>query len=97
MGQLPIQVYFAGRIKFRDELTSGLDYSRLRDRILDSSTIDLNDWLVAPFAVQPFKLWWADWKQFLFCNSASAYCNLLDPANIDPNAEVLYLADFNSS
>ena len=94
MGQLPIQVYFAGRAKFRDGLTTGLDYSRLRDRIPDSTTIDLNDWIVAPFAVQPFKLWWAEWKQYLFCNSPSAYCNLLDPTNIDPNAEVFFLSRF---
>nr|XP_034577307.1 uncharacterized protein LOC117840882 [Setaria viridis] len=87
MGQLPIRVYFAGRIKFREALKTGLDYCRLRDRIPDSSTINLNEWLLYPFAIQPFKLWWAEWKQFLFCNSASAYCNLLDPSNIDPNAE----------
>ena len=60
MGQLPTQAYFAGRAKFREELTKGLDYNRLRDRIPDSSTIDLNEWIVAPFAVQPFKLWWAE-------------------------------------
>nr|TKW28118.1 hypothetical protein SEVIR_3G304600v2 [Setaria viridis] len=70
MGQLPIQAYFVGQAKFRDELTK-----------------DLNDWIVAPFAVQQFKLWWAEWKQYLFCASVSTYCNLLDPTNIDPNAE----------
>src|SRR5688572_18331392 len=42
MGQLPIQVYFAGRVKFRDGLTTGLDYSRVRDRILDSNTTSLS-------------------------------------------------------
>nr|XP_034591633.1 uncharacterized protein LOC117853357 [Setaria viridis] len=54
---------------------------------LDSSTIDLADWIVAPFVVQQFKLWWAECKQHLFCASAAIYCNILDPNNIDPNAE----------
>ena len=94
---MPIYAYFAGRAKFRDELTKGLDYNRLRDQIPDSNTIDLTGWIVAPFAVQQFKLWWAEWKQYLFCASAAVYCNLLDPANIDPNAEVplFFLADFH--
>ncbi|XP_034586742.1 uncharacterized protein [Setaria viridis] len=67
-----------------DELTKGLDYSRLCDKVPDSSTIDLNNWIVAPFAVQPFKSWWAEWKQHLFCASPVTYCNDLDPENIDP-------------
>nr|XP_034576805.1 uncharacterized protein LOC117840411 [Setaria viridis] len=86
LGQLLIRVYFAGRAKFRDALTKSLDYNRLCDLVPDSSTIDLNNWIVAPFAVKQFKLWWAEWKQHLFCVSPTTYCNDLDPDNIDPNA-----------
>ncbi|RLM48734.1 hypothetical protein C2845_PMPSC004515 [Panicum miliaceum] len=96
-GQLPIRVYFAGQAKFRDGLTSSLDYSRLCDLVPDSSTIDLNGWSVASFATQQYKLWWAEWKQHLFCKSPSSYCNILDPENINPNAAVcpFSLADSN--
>nr|TKW28650.1 hypothetical protein SEVIR_3G342600v2 [Setaria viridis] len=55
--------------------------------IPDSSTIDLNNWLVAPFSTQQFKLWWAEWKQHLFCTAPAVYCNQLDPTHVDPNAE----------
>ncbi|RLN09941.1 hypothetical protein C2845_PM11G17080 [Panicum miliaceum] len=87
-GQLPIRVYFAGQAKFRDELTKSLDYNRLCNLVPDSSTIDLNNWTVASFAVQQFKLSWAEWKQYLFCKSSSTYYNILDPEKIDPSAAV---------
>src|SRR5688572_29378328 len=88
LGQTLIGVYFVGRVKFRELPSTGLEYYRLCSLIPDSSTIDLNNWLVAPFSIQQFKLWWGEWKQHLFCASPAVYCNQLDLAHIDPNAEV---------
>nr|TKW32159.1 hypothetical protein SEVIR_2G151900v2 [Setaria viridis] len=80
---------------FDNELTEwqhgnlALDSCRLRSILpaeRNSNTVDFTNWVVAPFAVQQFKLWWSEWKQHLFCVPPATYSNDLDPDNIDPNA-----------
>ena len=92
LGQMPIGVHFVARVKFREPVSRGFVYNRLCNLTPDSNTIDLSTWLVVPFSTQQFKLCWAEWKQHLFCATPVVYCNQLDPAHADPNAEVTKLS-----
>ena len=54
------------------------DYNRLKNLEPDGSTIELGEWQITPFTTIPFKLWWLEWQEHLFCISASTYCKNFD-------------------
>ena len=54
------------------------DYNRLKNLEPDGSTIELGDWQITPFTTIPFKQWWLEWQEHLFCISASTYCKNFD-------------------
>ena len=91
-GQLPIHLFFADKARARDTVKSALNYSRLKDREPDLSTIDLNNWQIVPFTSIPFKHWWSEWQDHLFCLSTSIYCKNINANYQDPTDEVHVLS-----
>ena len=86
--QVPIHPFFADKVQTRDVVESPLAYGRLKGLEPDASTIDLGDWQIAPFTSLPFKHWWSEWQEHLFCLSASSYCKNFDADYQEPENEV---------
>ena len=53
-GQVPLFLFFIGKIQFRGALDSALSYGRLKDLEPDVNMTLLADWQIAPFATTPF-------------------------------------------
>ena len=85
---MPIHPFFADKVQARDVVKSPLAYGRLKGLELDASTIDLGDWQIAPITSLPFKYWWLEWQEHLFCLSANSYCKNFDADYQEPENEV---------
>ena len=70
-GQLPIALPYADVIKPRETINNFLEWSRVAQLPPNTDTdVDLSEWVPAAFITQAYKLWWAEWKEHLFCRSA---------------------------
>ena len=79
-GQLPIALCYADVIKPREPITNFLEWIRVAQLPPNADTdADLSEWVPAAFITQAYKLWWAEWKEHLFCKSALSYCGMIDP------------------
>lgn len=88
LGQLPIRSFFASLEKLRELVDSGMEYNQLKNLMHDAETIDLEGWIVTPFAPKPFRQWWLEWCSHLFCTSTTFYYQKLDPSYAAPSNEV---------
>ena len=79
-GQAPIRLYFSDLIKPRDEIPNNLALCRLLDQVPDIDMDDLDTWKLVPFTSSPFRTWWIEWSQHLFCKSATPFCQVFDPS-----------------
>jgi hypothetical protein len=77
-GQLPIGLYFADKIQWRGEITSALMMDRLLN-IQGPPLGSIENIKLAWFRSRAFDLWWGEWKQHLFYQSASMYMTDLFP------------------
>ena len=79
-GQLPIALPYADVIKPREPIANFLEWIRVAQLPPNADTdADLSEWVPAAFITQAYKLWWAEWKEHLFCKSASSYRGMIDP------------------
>jgi len=88
---VPIHPFFADKVQARDAIKDPLIYSRLKNLEPDVSTIDLGELQITPFTSLPFKYWWSEWQEHLFCLSASIYCKNFDADYQEPEDEVYIL------
>ena len=87
-GQVPLSLFFVGKVQFREALNSALSYSRLHDLEPDVDMTLLADWHIAPFATTPFIQWWSEWQEHIFCKLANLYCMALNKNYQAVNNEV---------
>jgi hypothetical protein len=73
-GQVPIKQFFADAIKPREILSTGLERSRVMSLAPVATNIDLDSWCLVSFTTKPFKQWWLEYRQHLFCEPATVYC-----------------------
>jgi hypothetical protein len=52
-GQVPARLFFADWVKPRETVSSGLEYDRLKNLILDAENIDLEGWIISSFTTRP--------------------------------------------
>jgi hypothetical protein len=89
--QLPVRLFFTDLVKPRETVTTGLEYDRLKNLVLDVETIDLDGWVISSFTTKPFRQWWSARSLHLFFASAKTYCQQFAPIFIVPDDEVTYL------
>jgi hypothetical protein len=73
-GQVPIKLFFADATKPREILSTGLERSRVMSLAPVASNIDLDSWGLVSFTTKPFKQWWSEYHQHLFCEPTMVYC-----------------------
>jgi len=80
-GQLSIKLCYANVVKPRETITSGLEWIRIAQHQpdVDTTDIDLSDWVPTLFITQLYKYWWEEWKEHLFRVSAYTYRGMIDP------------------
>jgi hypothetical protein len=78
-GQLPIALPYADVIKPRETINNLLEWTRAAQLPPNADIdVDLSEWVPAAFITQAYKLWWAEWKEHLFCRSALSYRGMID-------------------
>ena len=89
-GQVPIHLNFADRVHTRCSIDSAIAYGHLKNLEPDTNILDLGIWQAIPFTTIPFKQWWSEWQEHIFCISASNYCKNFDINYEEAENEVLY-------
>jgi hypothetical protein len=76
---LPIALPYADVIKPRETINNLLEWTRVAQLPPNADVdVDLSEWVPAAFITQAYKLWWAEWKEHLFCRSALSYRGMID-------------------
>jgi hypothetical protein len=71
-------------------LSTGLEHSWVMSLAPVATNIDLDSWCLVSFTTKPFKQWWSEYHQHLFCEPAAVYCQKLDPThNISDQVKIL--------
>jgi hypothetical protein len=91
LGQLPLGLFFADKLKLREDLTEGLKFMQILKFEEALPRIDLSVWKYGPFASNLFNKWWQEWAQQLFYQLVIPYCLTLNP-NFPFDAEVSKLS-----
>jgi hypothetical protein len=64
-GQLPIKVCYTDVVKPRETITSGLEWIRVAQLLLDADIVDVDLSASVPtsFITKSYKFWWEEWKE----------------------------------
>jgi hypothetical protein len=87
MGQMPIGLYFSGKIQTRGEISSALMMDRLLS-IEGPPLGSLENIDLAMLRSSTFDQWWIEWKKHLFHQSASMYLTDIIPDMV-PKVNIL--------
>lgn len=92
LGQLPIGLFYADKLRAREPVRSVLDFDRIM-QLADNIPIgDFADLDLAHFNTRLFSTWWREWKKHLFCIKSSTYLAQLD---LPPSDSEVSLSSFD--
>lgn len=77
-GQLSPQLFFADKVKPREDINERMEILRVCQLGSDLPLIAITEWKKAAFSTVQYNKWWPEWHSHLFCRSAKFYCLALD-------------------
>ncbi|CAO2038988.1 unnamed protein product [Urochloa humidicola] len=85
--QLLIRAILTEIVKPRNRFGSGLEYSRLKDRLPDAGSINLDSWTLASFTMEPYLSRWSELSFHIFFVLARIYCLRICSEYVDSEGE----------
>jgi hypothetical protein len=78
LGQLPPKLFFADKLKPREAISSGVEFSRILQLEQSLPFEIIRAWNCQPFSSSAFTVWWQEWSQHLFNSSVASHCFTLE-------------------